>query len=239
MTVFLTSSPMAGPGPVLNPDNGFAQRMIQAAGGVKRGLFISSDQDDHEHNDMFAADVKTAFRNASVRFTRFQVLDSRTMHRAAQMVRQAQLIVLAGGHVPTQNDFFQYIGLRELLYGFDGVIMGISAGTMNSADTVYAMPELEGEALDEEYPRWLPGLGLTPTMIIPHFQKLAGEELDGMRIIEDIAFPDSEDNCFICLPDGSYLLRQGQTETIYGEAWQIENGELTKLCENGESFLLA
>ena len=37
---------------------------------------------------------------------------------------------------------------------FDGVIFGISAGSMNSAEEVYAQPELDGERLfkDITYP---------------------------------------------------------------------------------------
>ena len=46
------------------------------------------------------------------------------------------LIILAGGHVPTQNRYFQEINLKSLLKNYQGVILGISAGTMNSAETV-------------------------------------------------------------------------------------------------------
>ena len=51
------------------------------------------------------------------------------------------VILLGGGHVPTQNKFFKEIRLREKIKDFDGIIIAISAGSMNSADIVYCQPE--------------------------------------------------------------------------------------------------
>ena len=59
---------------------------------------------------------------------------------------------------------------------------------MNCADTVYAGPELEGEAIDPLYKRWITGLGLTDINIFPHFQSLKDDFLDGQRLIEDITY---------------------------------------------------
>ncbi len=59
------------------------------------------------------------------------------------------------------------------------VVLGISAGTMNSADIVYAQPELEGESIDSAYQRFLRGLDLTKCMIIPHYQDIKDQILDG------------------------------------------------------------
>ena len=69
------------------------------------------------------------------------------------------LLILGGGHVPTQNRFFQKIGLRERMKAFAGLVIGISAGSMNSAEIVYAHPELEGEAIDLAYPEMSLSLG--------------------------------------------------------------------------------
>ena len=89
---------------------------------------------------------------------------------------------------------------------FDGVLVGISAGTMNSAEVVYAQPELEGEATDPNYQRFLPGLGLTKKMILPHYQMLKDEVLDGLRVMEDIAYPDSQGRRFYLLVDGAICI---------------------------------
>ena len=33
------------------------------------------------------------------------------------------MVILGGGHVPTQNAFFDEIGLRSALQGWDGIVM--------------------------------------------------------------------------------------------------------------------
>ena len=48
--------------------------------------------------------------------------------------------------------------------------------------------------------------------------------LDGRRLFEDITYPDSWGRSFLALCDGSYLLCEEGRETIFGEAYRIENG---------------
>lgn len=234
MTCFLTSSPCPAGELALNPANGFAEELVRAVPHPCRGLFICSDPDDHEMTDHFAEDMRVCFTGAGIVFSDFQVLDGRNASCAGALVRQAELIILSGGHVPTQNRFFQQIGLRDLLRDFRGVVVGISAGTMNSADVVYAHPELPGEAVSPEYQRFLPGLGLTGTMVIPHYQMVQGGTLDGLRLFEDIACPDSFGRQFYALPDGSYLYIHEGKQELRGEAYLIEEGSLRQITGEGD-----
>ena len=55
---------------------------------------------------------------------------------------------------------------------------------MNAAGTVYAVPELDGEAADPSYRRFISGLGLTKTMILPHYQACRNDVIDGLRLFE-------------------------------------------------------
>ena len=116
--------------------------------------------------------------------------------------------------------------------------MFISDSSMNCAKTVYAIPELSGEGKDADYQRFIEGLGLTKCMIIPHFQWIKNEVLDGMRVIEDIALSDSMGEEFIALNDGSYILLENGSESVYGEAYRIKDGRITKLCNRNESVSL-
>ena len=113
--------------------------------------------------------------------------------------------------------------------------MGISAGSMNSADVVYAQPELEGEVIDAGYQRFLTGLDLTKTMILPHYQMIKDNILDGMRIIEDITYPDSQGRKFYALTDGSYLYIDNGQEEICGEAYLIADGKTAQISALGET----
>ena len=103
---------------------------------------------------------------------------------------------------------------------------------MNSADTVYVQPEEEGESIDPNFIRFAPGLGLCKAQILPHYDQVWNNYLDGKRLFEDITFADSFGQRFTVLPDGSYVLCKKGEETVFGEAYIIENGTMSKICEN-------
>lgn len=211
----------------LNPSNQFVDRLRQHFPTPCRAIYVCSDPDGWDTMDRYAACVRAAFENEGFRFERFLTLDSRNEAQAAELVRSTNLLILAGGHVPTQNRFFRKIGLRELLSDFDGVLIGISAGSMNCAEVVYAHPDLEGEAVDPNYQKDLPGLGLTRTRILPHYQEIKDDVLDGLRVMEDVAYPDSKERPICVLPDGSYVYIEDGKESVMGEAWLLSNGVLT------------
>ena len=149
------------------------------------------------------------------------------------MVAQSDVILLAGGHVPTQNAFFREIGLRSLLAGWDGVIMGVSAGSMNAADTVYVQPEEAGEAIDPHFIRWTQGLGLTGRNILPHYNMVKDNMLDGLRLFEDVTYPDSVGHPLYVLMDGSYIIETDGAGTLYGESFLLHNGVMEQICCDG------
>lgn len=235
MTLFITSSPFVNDanGPVLSNENGFVDRIREALPPLPRFLFVAADPERHDLTCQFGTDVVTAFAGEGIYFGSFQVLDGWTAENAEELVNNSDFIVFSGGHVPTQNAFFQGIHLRELLEDWDGVAMGISAGSMNSADTVYVQPEEEGES-DPDFPRWADGLGLTDINILPHYQKVKDNILDGQRLFEDITYVDSMDNEFFAIPDGSYFYQDEDVLLLCGEGYRISNGILEKLTENGD-----
>ena len=226
MITFITSSPCLEnqDRAILNPANDFIHRLQEYLPPNCRTLFIASDPDSPELTCRFGTDMAYAFANAGMPFRSFTILDGFNAWDAPDLVSSSDFIILAGGHVPTQNAFFRDIQLRELLEGFDGVIMGISAGSMNAAGLVYAQPEMPGETLDPNYRRFLPGLGLTHVNILPHYQKVKDDIIDGKRLYEDVTYADSRNRTFYALPDGSYVLTDGETTLLCGEAYRLQNG---------------
>lgn len=109
---------------------------------------------------------------------------------------------------------------------------------MNSAETVYAQPELEGEATDPTYQKYLQGLGLTDKMILPHYQLIKDLILDGLRVMEDITYHDSYGKQFYALPDGSYLYIDEKIQTICGEAYLITDGKLSQISQAGKCITI-
>lgn len=238
MIYFLTSSSCLPDSPALNPANGFVDELRKALPDPCRTLFVASDPDNVERTERFAESIRTGFELTGFRFDRYQVLDRRNAEQCADLIAGADLLILAGGHVPTQNRFFQEIGLRETLKGYDGVVMGISAGTMNCEELVYAPPEEEGEAIDPSYQRFYPGLGLTKTMIFPHFQETRYEVVDGLPTFETSLLPDSVERRIYAIVDGSFILGKDGREELRGEVYLIENGVLTQIGREGDVLLL-
>lgn len=233
MVYFLTSSSCLPDSPALNPANGFVDELRKALPDPCRAVFVASSPDDVERTERFAGSIRDGFELTGFRFDRYQILDRRSADQCADLVAGADLLILSGGHVPTQNRFFHDIGLRERLAGYDGVVVGISAGTMNCEELVYAPPEEEGEAIDPSYRRFYPGLGLTKVMIFPHFQDTRYEVVDGLPTLETSLLPDSMGRRIYALVDGSFLLGRDGREELRGEAYLIENGVLTQIGREG------
>ena len=245
MILFLTSSPCDDDVPqgcelpcIYFERNAFVANLQRFVAPGGRFLVIAAWPDEHARNDEMADTFAGCFAWHGMGFAQVDVLDSRNQERAAELVAQSDVILLAGGHVPTENAFFKEIGLRELLVGYAGVIMGVSAGSMNAADTVYVQPEEAGEAIDPNFIRWTQGLGLTDKNILPHYNMVRDNILDGMRLFEDVTYPDSVGHPLYVLMDGSYILEHDGRSTLYGESYLLHNGVMEPICNEGESIAL-
>lgn len=236
MVVFITGSPFidGADRALLNPDNQLLDRLYAVLPQNPRVLFVASNPEDHAGTCRFGADVFCAFAEADITFSKYTVLDGTNAVSAKKLVHSSDFIIFAGGHVPTQNAFLNGIRMRQLLQDFDGVVMGISAGSMNLADTVYVQPEEPGES-SPDFRRFAPGLGLTRFQILPHYQKVKDNILDGLRLYEDITFADSMGNSFIVLPDGSYIYQDDEEQTLLGEGYRLKNGIMELLARDGET----
>lgn len=237
MHLFLTSSPYLyqhDPA-TLNPANEFVARLKAVLPHRPKTLFIASDPAGHDMTMEFIHITKDAFGRAGVPLGRCTALDWRNARWAYRLVAESQFIILLGGHLPTQNAFFQKIHLRRLMKKFDGVVMGISAGSMNSACTVYAQPEETGES-SPEFPRFLHGLELADINILPHYQQVKDYLLDGKRLYEDITYADSMGHTFYVFPDGTYYYQDDEEQVILGEAWRLADGILEKITEEEQRY---
>ena len=239
MIAFLTSSPCiyGAPRAILNPENGFVDNLRSCLPENPRCLFVASAPDDIAFTDRVAEEMAACFYEAGLGFSELTRLDRRNQADARLLIWESDFIILSGGHVPTQNTFFGEIGLRELLQNYQGVILGISAGTMNAADRVYIQPEEPGESVPE-FQRFGEGLGITDVNVLPHYQTAKDKYLDGRKLYEDITFADSWGECFHVFPDGTYLLiRDGRT-TLYGEAYRLQDGCMEQISQSGDIVIL-
>ena len=243
MTLFLTGSPTRFGEPAFTQDNGFLAEVQAALAQVTgpdrlpRVLLVSAAPDDEGFTASVKKGMSDCIHASGIRTASITMLDRHNAAQTPELVKKADWIVLCGGHVPTQNKFLHEIGLKQLIQDFPGVVMGCSAGSMNCADLVYSHPELPGEALDPNYRRWLKGLGLTHIQLVPHMEQVRYAQVDGLRLFEDVAFPDSWNHRFYTFRDGGYVIQKpGKRPELRGEAFEITRGAMHRVSEENKSY---
>ena len=244
MVVFLTSSPCDDNVPsgvkmpcILDCRNGFVDNMRSWWKPESVGVIIAAYPCNFALNDEMRDTFEKAFTYHGLTFEKLIMCDARNDEQIQEFVDDADFIMLAGGHVPTQNAYFKYLGLRDKLKYFQGIVMGISAGSMNAADIVYVQPEEEGESVDPFFERFVSGLGLCKVNVLPHYQRVKDNYLDGRRLYEDITFEDSYGQRFLVLVDGSYVIVYDGIIEVYGESHLIADGKMTRYLEEGQKRL--
>lgn len=245
LKLFMTSSPMGAYRSTeapdfkgLNPANGMVEELFSYWKEDSRCLLISAFPDEYAVNDRMRTDFERIFRETGLSVKGMDICDRRGGKTVISQLHRYDMVILGGGHVPTQKKFFDEIGLRDALQDWDGIVMGISAGSMNCADMVYAQPEMPGEAADPSYQKFIRGLGLTDVNVLPHYQAVKDDRVDGLRLMEEITYPDSAGRVFYAIVDGSYVLQTKDRKEIRGEAYRIADGQIQRICRTGETVVL-
>ena len=170
-------------------------------------VFIASDFDDPHGNLHWAEEIRGNFGEIGVVFSGFHIVDHTVSPtQAEKYIRNAQIIWLSGGDTLRQIVSFEEYHLREQLMGFDGIIIGMSAGSINMADRVVLARNIYDNAPEMAIYQ---GLGLVQINIEPHLDPLNVEHLDDI-LEASVHAP------IYGLFDDSFILDDGQHTTIYG-----------------------
>lgn len=253
MIIFLTSSfveyqPKNYIPKPLDESNGFIENLKKYWKDGAHFLVFACDPFDDKNADHVTEEMYDAFSLAGLSIGEIRCFDNRTideyrktkgctaeaaaMESLRENLKWADVFYLSGGHAPTENIFMKRCGLKKLLNDkeiFDGIFIGLSAGTVNAADEVYLPPELPGEAKDPDFIKFTDGLGLTGINVMPHIDYERTVTLDGMKLIDEIVAVDSMGREIYLIPDGAYfIIRNGITE-FFGEGEIMENGVVRPL----------
>ena len=190
-------------------------------------LYVPCDPEATEDNKHQLQQIIDAFEYVGLAVNKVKILDDKKP--ASSSVKWANIVYLAGGHAPTQLNFMRRVYLKEALLGYNGIVIGLSAGSVNAAFHVYHMPEREGEAVDPNFIRFSDGLDLTNIQMIPHRDWMHEKSIDGLRAIDDILIPDSFGTRFYLVSDGSYFKVKNRVTTFVGEGEIIEDGIISPL----------
>lgn len=215
--------------------SGFPDRRFPAAIAARlrealteRGslVFISAWPDDFQRNDEDAAGMHGMFAEWDMSFERVAVIDDRTPSRTGQqMIGTADCVFLMGGNTTEQMALIRRKSLAEALHSFAGVLLGVSAGSINIAR----------RALDVwESPVPYEGLGLTGITIKSHVNEEETELLEKLRVISaaeqlPICAMEDESAIFLTRESADWL---GRIRYIEGGAVMLLTHEtLTRLSQ--------
>ena len=211
----------------LDNENQILDNIKRCLSRTKRIVNISNNPQNFENNDMYAKLTFESFEKTGFNFSEKIVLDDRNKKNAESILKNADIIILSGGKISCQNEFFNEIKLKKILRDYKGVVIGVSAGTMNLCKKVFNFPE-ELIELDEQ--RWFEGLGFYDESIIPHFDgdtKSYQTKCEEIDIVNDFILPASRECDFVGLKNGAYILIEDDGKiTLYGDIYKISDGQV-------------
>lgn len=212
--------------------NGLVDQLKSQIGKTDTFVFVASSPDNYEKNDSYANGIFQGFKMSGFDFNKLILIDDRYNGNIEADINQADVVFLSGGHTPTEMAYFEKINLKDLLKDYQGVIIGLSAGSLNLAETVVCSPEYE-EEIGNIY-TWK-GLGKTNINVEPHFTVMP---LDADFLLREELLKISLDYPLYALCDGSHIFDNGNEQVLYGEAYYIDKGKITNICHDGETLKL-
>ena len=170
----------------------------------------------HEKTDKYFHFFLDMFETVGIHFEEAYVIDGRmSAEEAGKAVAEADVVWLSGGDTPTQFGYFQKYSLDKVLREHDGVIIGMSAGSINMAKT--AICTLSCGHYKQEIYR---GLGCVNVSVEPHFVRdNVSEELLAL----------SEEYTIYGLCDDGLIVCSGETVEFYGEVYRLSFGNIERI----------
>lgn len=181
----------------------------------ERFAFIASDfrEKAQEGTDHHTRGVCSLLESIGICFAHHCIIDARMSPEQAQKeVEDADVVWLAGGDTPTEYAAMEQYGLCEVLRQHPGVIIGMSAGSINMGREAVCTLTC-GHDRQQVYP----ALGLVEWSVEPHFHP------DGP--LEEL-LELSKRYCIYGLCDEGAILRVDGAYRFYGEIYRMQDGRM-------------
>ena len=179
-------------------------------------VFISAWPDRYKQNDDDSTGMHQMFALRNMPFSHFSVIDERTGSGIAQKkIETASCLFLMGGNATMQMDFIHRKGIFEKIKAFEGVILGVSAGSMNMGNPVVDI-----------YESTVPydGFGFLNLTIKAHYP-LTDENLSNATKQVSMKMPVT------LMKDESAIFVTESGITMIGEIYRMDRGEITSFNE--------
>ena len=183
----------------------------------ERFVFVASEfEKHHKKTDNYFKFFLNMFEEKEIHFKEARVVDGRMTAKQAQAaVEAADVIWLSGGDTPVEFAYLQKYGLVDVIKNHSGVVIGMSAGSINLADTAICTRSC-GHDPQQIYP----GIGCVRISVEPHF--VMGELSDELLEL-------SEKYTIYGLCDESVIVCEDENVEFHGEIYKIEKGNIERV----------
>lgn len=180
--------------------------------------FVASEfEKNHEKTDKYFNIFREKLETCGITFGDAYAVDGRmTPSEAQTAVARADILWLSGGFTPGQWAYFEKYGIVDAIRACP-VVIGMSAGAINMAETAVCTPEGELKEL-----RIYPALGLVDTSVEPHFNVLGATPL----LLEL-----SHSRRIYGLCDEAAIIHRDGERTFLGDVFLLEDGASTRISE--------
>lgn len=178
--------------------------------------FIATTFDDYEKNDLYYNNLIKYFKNIDITFNKTHLIDNRVEKDLAKdYILKSNIIFLMGGDTKKQMDSVKEYDLFETLKSKEGIILGVSAGSMNQSSRVVYKNDYNNYVI-EDYE----GLGYIDINIYPHL------DFNNIDYLKEV-FEVSNYTKTVALPDDSFIRIENNNIDFVGEYYTIQNSKIT------------
>ena len=214
--------------------NHFVDRLKLATPTIKNLVMIASNPDGFDKTNEFSKLMIESLNLDGFNVENLVVIDHRFNGDIERTILDADIVFLAGGNVPTQNKYFNEICLKSIIEKYDGVVVGMSAGSMNCSTKVYAQPEEDDEFDDADFQRIIDGLGLVNFAVMPHINTADERDELGHPTVMEMCIEDSYIISHYGISDYGFIEVKDGKATAYGKTLFFKDGQIEVVCEDDE-----
>ena len=179
-------------------------------------VFIATTFDDYEKNDLYYNNLIKHFKNIDITFNKAYLIDNRVdKDLAKDYILKSNIIFLMGGDTKKQIDSVKEYDLFEILKSKEGIILGVSAGSVNQSSRVVYKNDYNNYVI-EDYE----GLGYIDINIYPHL------DFNNIDYLKEV-FEVSNYTKTVALPNDSFIRIENNNIDFVGEYYTIQNSKIT------------
>ena len=179
-------------------------------------VFIATTFDDYEKNDLYYNNLIKHFKNIDITFNKAYLIDNRVAKDLAKdYILKSNIIFLMCGDAKKQIDSVKEYDLFEILKSKEGIILGVSAGSMNQSSRVVYKNDYNNYVI-EDYE----GLGYIDINIYPHL------DFNNIDYLKEV-FEVSNYTKTVALPNDSFIRIENNNIDFVGEYYTIQNSKIT------------